>query len=241
MAKIKQTTKKETTTKPTVEDGLNENITETPIEDQQEVAVSDEPVTVTEENIETSEVSDSDKVREVNNNSSDETPTEESVPTVVEEDNSFAAFAGPITTEERSLCALIQQYIDIAYKQVSHANDAENKLALLIKILFFPYSSSVADPTAMFNIIRIFFTRERKTCLGESYVSQKAHLMPEKQFKEFINIYTTFVALIDARANKVLFRINTNTLLATLGTKYQSFVNWLTIESEKINKLVVNS
>lgn len=170
-------------------------------------------------------------------------PVVESV-TVVEpalESNSFARFVKPVTKEERDLCDLIDKYIEISYRKETSVKDAENKLALLVKILSFPYSSGVSDQTVMFNIVRTFFTKERKFCLAEAYVSQKAHMMGEIQFKEFINVYTAYITLVDCKENKKKFRLQLNTLLTILGVKYQSFVNWLQIESEKINKVVANS
>lgn len=170
-------------------------------------------------------------------------PVVESV-TVVEpafDSNSFARFVKPVTKEERDLCDLIDKYIGISYKKETSSKDAENKLTLLVKILSFPYSSGVSDQTVMFNNIKTFFTKERKFCLAEAYVSQKAHMMGEIQFKEFINVYTAYITLVDCKENKKKFRLQLNTLLTVLGVKYQSFVNWLQIESEKINKVVANS
>ena len=65
-------------------------------------------------------------------------------------------------------------------------------------------------------------------------------MMGEIQFKEFINVYTAYITLVDCKENKKKFRLQLNTLLTILGAKYQSFINWLQIESEKINKVVAN-
>lgn len=156
---------------------------------------------------------------------------------IVEESTGFAKVVKPVTDQERQLVSLIDSYIEISHSDKSRATDGVNKLKLLVSIFAFPITSRVSDPSFMFDIIEKFIIQERRHALAEQFVATHANELTELSHKEFINMYVTMITLVDCKLNRKLkFRLNIDSLGQILGTKYQKFVNWVTIKAGKLNK-----